>query len=120
MGFGSSHCVTSKEPTTMSTAISAPQQTKAKTRKVNPLRKLLATYNELLGAWIVSGFTGYLKIRQDDSDGSYTIEFCGYEPTNFQSVEIYQGDRNFELKKQRVLDYLSGEVDYLRKQGENL
>ena len=105
---------------TKNKAVVDTQLAKAKTRKVSPLGKLLATYNELLGAWIVSGLTGYLKILQTDPHGSYAIEYCGYEPTNFKSVTIYQGDYKFELKKQRILDYLSGKIDYLEEQGEFL
>ena len=95
------------------------QPTKAKPRKVNKLGKLLAAHNELLGAWIVSGLPGHLKIRQGDDDHSYTIEFCGHEPTGFESIMIYPGDRNFEPKKQRILDYLSGKTDYLEEKAEH-
>ena len=102
----------------MTTAF-ATQSTKPKPRKVNSLGKLLAAHNELLGAWIVSGLPGHLRIRQDD-DGSYSIGYCGHEPIGFESLTIYQGDRNFDVKKQRILDYLSGKVDCLEEKGEHL
>jgi len=103
----------------MSAAISAQQLTKAKSRKVTPLGKLLATYSELLGAWIVSGLCGTLEVRNNNHK-DYQIAFCGHESVGFASITIYTNDLDFELKKQRILDYLSGEIDYLVKEGEYL
>lgn len=103
----------------MSAAISAQQLTKPKPRKVTPLGKLLAAYNELLGAWIVSGLPGHMKTLVHD-DGSFSIQYCGHDPISFESLTIYQSDRNFERKKQRILDYLSGKIDYLEEKGESL
>lgn len=103
----------------MTTAF-ATQSTKPKPRKVNPLGKLLAAHNELLGAWIVSGLPGHMKIRQHDDDGSYSIEYCGHDPIGFESLTIYQGDRNFELKKQCILDYLEGKITSLEEKGKHL
>lgn len=96
----------------------ATQSTKPKSRRVTPLGKLLATHNELLGAWLVSGLQGHLSIRQCDND-SYSIEYCGHHPVGFDSITIYQHDQNFELKKQRILDYLSGKIDFLVKEDEH-
>ena len=102
----------------MSAAISTPQLTKAKTRKVTPLGKLLATYNELLGAWIISGVCGTLEVRNNNPN-NYQIAFCGHKPVGFTSITIYTNDQRFELKKQRILDYLSGKIDYLVKEDEH-
>jgi len=104
----------------MSAAINTQQLTKAKPRKVTPLGKLLATYNELLGAWIVSGLPGALEVRLCNDRSSYQIGFCGHEPVGFASISIYMDDLNFERKKQRLMDYLSGKIDYLEKEGEHL
>lgn len=104
----------------MSAAISAQQLTKAKPRKVTPLGKLLATYNELLSAWIISGLPGALEVRLCNNESRYQISFCGHEPVGYASLVIYTNDRDFELKKQRILDYLSGKIDYLEKEGEHL
>lgn len=103
----------------MTTAFATQPATKAKSRKLTPLGKLLAAHNELLKAWIVSGVDGFLKIRQPNED-SYAVEFCGCTPVNFESITIYQGDVDFEVKKQRILDYLSGKVDCLEEKGEHL
>ena len=102
----------------MTTAF-ATQSTKAKSKKAKQISKLLAVYNELFGAWITSGLPGHLKIRDSHIYG-YALEFCGHEPVNFATLAIYQGDRNFELKKQRILDYLSGKVTFLEKEDECL
>ena len=100
----------------MTTAL-ATQSTKTKSRKVNALGRLLDTHKELLAAWIVSGLPGHFKLRQDDDDGTYSIDFCGHEPVGFESITIYQNDRLFELKKQRILDYLEGKVSSLEENG---
>lgn len=100
----------------MATALDTQQLPKAKPRKVTPLGKLLATYNELLGAWIISGLCGTLEVRGNYKD--YQIAFCGHEPVGFTSITIYTNDQRFELKKQRILDYLSGKIDYLVKEDE--
>ena len=102
----------------MATALDTQQVTKAKPRKVTPLGKLLARYNELLGAWIVSGLPGTLEVRSGNHN--YQISFCGHEPVGFHSIAIYTNDGSLELKKQRILDYLSGKIDYLEKEGEHL
>lgn len=95
----------------------ATQSTKPKPRKLNQMGKLFAAHNELLGAWVVSGLPGHLKIRQYD-DVSYSIEFCGHDPIGFESLTIYQGDPNFGLKKQRILDYLEGKINSLEEKGK--
>lgn len=97
----------------------ATQPTKAKPKKAKQISKLLALHNELLGAWIASGLPGHLKIRDSHIYG-YALEFCGHEPVNFATLAIYQGDHNFALKKQRILDYLSGKITYLEKEDEHL
>lgn len=97
----------------------ATQQTNNKSRKRTPLGKLLATYNELLGAWIVSGLGGTLEVR-NNTHNDYQIGFCGHEQVGFASITIYTNDVNFELKKQRILDYLSGKIDFLVKEDEHL
>jgi hypothetical protein len=103
----------------MSHTAFATQQPKPKSRKVTPLGKLLATYNELLGAWITSGLVGSLEVRNNNLR-DYQIAFCGHEPVGFSSIAIYENDRDFELKKQRILDYLSGKIDYLEGKDECL
>lgn len=97
----------------MTTALDT-QPTKAKPRRVTQLGKLLAAHNELLGAWIVSGLPGHLLIRDAKVD-SYAIEFCGHEPVGFKSITIHLGDHNFQVKKQIILDYLSGKSDSLEE-----
>lgn len=104
----------------MNTALDTQPTTKAKSRRVNSLGKLLAAHNEILGAWLISGLPGDLEIRRNGSQDFYSIAFCGHDPIGFVSMTIYQGDRDFELKKQRILDYLSGKIDYLKKEGEIL
>lgn len=103
----------------MTTAFATQPTTKAKSRKVTPLGNLLAAYHEILGAWIISSLPGHMKTLLHD-DGSFSIEYCGHDPIGFESLTIYQRDSNFELKKQRILDYLSGKIDYLEKVGERL
>jgi hypothetical protein len=87
--------------------------------KVNSLGRLLDTHEELLAAFIVSGLSGHIEVRQCRDDGIYALIFCGHD-IGFESITIYQDDRNFELKKQRILDYLNGKTDYLEEKGEIL
>ncbi len=102
----------------MDTALATP--TKPKSRKVNSLGKLLSAHHDILGAWIVSGLDGHLEVRHHRCDGTYSIQYCAHESLKFCSLTIYHDDRNFELKKRRILDYLSGKIDFLEKEDEHL
>ena len=103
----------------MTTALDT-QPTKAKPRRVTQLGKLLAAHNEILSAWIMSGLDGHVEIRRTDIRNFYAIEYCGHESIGFKSLTIYQGDHNFEAKKQIILDYLSGKSDCLEEKDELL
>lgn len=83
---------------------------------------LLAAYQEILNKYLQSDNKGVLEIRRYD-DGELVVGYCAGPELGFKSLMIYQFDvdtKRFDVKKKRILDYLSGKIDYLEKPNEHL
>lgn len=83
---------------------------------------LLAAYQEILNKYLQCDNKGRLSIERHD-DGELTISFCAGPALGFKSLNIYQFDvdtKRTDTKKKRILDYLSGKIDYLEKPNEHL
>lgn len=83
---------------------------------------IIAAYQEILNKYLQSDNRGSLCIERYD-DGELSIMFCAGRALDFKSLNIYQFEidtKRIDLKKKRILDYLSGKIDYLEKPNEHL
>lgn len=92
-------------------------------KKANEQKKLLlAAYQEILNQYLQCDNKGSLEIYRYD-DNEIVIRFCAGRGLGFKSLTIYQFDvdtKRIDTKKKRILDYLSGKIDYLEKPNEHL